>query len=374
MILPGSTLGVLGGGQLGRMFCMAARSMGYRTVVLDPDGAASPAAAVADHCIEAVFTDTVALRKMAGLCDAVTIEFENVPLSALDVIAEHKPVYPAATAVQVAQHRIREKDFATQAGLMPAPYASIATEEDFDSAIEKIGFPAILKTTTLGYDGKGQRVVSSGTELERAFTDLGNTEAVLEGKIDIQCEVSVLLARNAQGDTACYPLAENLHRHGILHQSIVPARVSVELSEKAIEQATMLAKALDYVGVIAVEFFVTTDNNLIFNEMAPRPHNTGHYTLDASQHSQFQQQVRALCGLTLGDTELLCPAVMVNLLGDIWPVDWAKCLETPTVKLHLYGKEEARAGRKMGHYTVLGNDIEWVISEADGVFSRLSGS
>lgn len=371
MLLPGSTLGVLGGGQLGRMFCMAARNMGYQTVVLDPDKD-SPAAVVADRHIQASYTDSEALQKMAELCDAITTEFENVPAESLEFLSQHKPVHPSAQAVAIARHRIQEKKYATQAGLDPAPYAQIASVADFSAAIEITGFPAIIKTTTLGYDGKGQQVVNQLSELERSFQNLGEVECVLERKMDLALEISVLLARNSQGDIACYPPAENEHRNGILHQSIIPARVGSELSDKARLQAMGLANTMNYVGVLAVEFFITTDNQLIFNEMAPRPHNSGHYTMDASITSQFEQQVRAMCDLPPGDARLLSPVVMINLLGDLWPVDWAHCLANPALKLHLYGKNEAREGRKMGHFNLLASDIEQAIEEAVEAFQKIS--
>jgi len=371
MLLPGSTLGVLGGGQLGRMFCMAARNMGYRTVVLDPDSN-SPAGGVADQQILADYTDQIALAEMAEICDAITTEFENVPAESLQFLSARKPVHPSADCVAVSRHRIQEKDYAQQAGLTPAPYALISTESDFDSAIAITGLPAIIKTTTLGYDGKGQQIVSDLAQLEKAFKELGQVECVLERKMDLAVEISVLLARNPQGEVACYPPAENEHRNSILHQSIVPARVDNSLSEKAKAQAIGLAGELNYVGIMAVEFFITTDGQLIFNEMAPRPHNSGHYTMDAAVTSQFEQQVRVMCELPPGDARLTSPVVMINLLGDLWPVDWAECLSDPALKLHLYSKSEARAGRKMGHFNLLADNVDTAIAAADQVFQKIS--
>lgn len=369
--LPGSTLGVLGGGQLGRMFCMAARNMGYRTVVLDPDPN-GPSSMVADHYITAAYNDREGLEEMARLCDVITTEFENVPAESLEFLESRRPVHPSSAAVAVARHRIQEKDYATQAGLMPAPYARIVASEDIAAAIEVTGLPAIIKTTTLGYDGKGQQVVNDLASLEKAFESLGQVECVLEKKMDLALEISVLLARNPEGEVAVYPPAENEHRNGILHQSVVPARVAPEIAEKAMLQAKQLATLLNYVGVLAVEFFVTTDNQLIFNEMAPRPHNSGHYTMDAAATSQFEQQVRAMCGLPPGDSRLISPVVMINLLGDLWPVDWRLCLDHPALKLHLYGKQEARAGRKMGHYNLLAEELGDAIRQANEVFEKLS--
>jgi 5-(carboxyamino)imidazole ribonucleotide synthase len=369
-ILPGSTLGVLGGGQLGRMFCMAARNMGYITVVLDPDPK-SPAAEVADHHLLADYTHHESLAKMAKMCDVITTEFENVPAESLTFLSAHKPVHPSAEAVAIARHRIREKDYADASGLNPAPYALISSAEDFDAAISITKLPAIIKTTTLGYDGKGQQIINDKAQLEAAFNALGQVECVLERKMDLALEISVLLARNVNGDVACYPPAENEHVNGVLHKSIVPARVNEAIAEKARQQAIGLADKINYVGVLAVEFFITTDNQLIFNEMAPRPHNSGHYTMDAAVVSQFEQQVRVICGLKPGDARLTSPVVMMNLLGDLWPVNWQLCLDDPALKLHLYGKHEARPGRKMGHYNQLATDIEQAIQAADKVFSQL---
>ncbi len=364
-------MGVLGGGQLGRMFCMAARNMGYQTVVLDPDPA-SPAARVADHHIQVAYDDADGLRQMASQCDVITTEFENVPAESLAFLESQKPVHPSASAVAVARHRIVEKDFATRAGLSPAPYARIASEADIPAAIEVTGLPAILKTTTLGYDGKGQQVVNTEQALQQAFSQMGQVECVLERKLDLALEISVILVRNCDGQVCSYPPGENEHRQGILHQCMVPARVEPSTAEKARQQAIQLANALDYVGVLAVEFFITAGGDLVFNEMAPRTHNSGHYTVDAAATSQFEQQVRAICGLPPGDTRLLSPVVMINLLGDLWPVDWRPCLENPRLKLHLYGKHEARPGRKMGHFNLLAESLDQAIVESNQVFTLLS--
>lgn len=369
-LLPGATLGVLGGGQLGRMFCMAARNMGYRTVVLDPDPK-SPAAEVADHHLQADYTHSDSLVEMANMCDAITTEFENVPAESLKFLSSHKPVHPSAEAVAIARHRIQEKDYAKNAGLNPAPYALIRSTEDFDGAIAITGLPAIIKTTTLGYDGKGQQVIKEKAQLETAFNDLGQVECVLERKMDLALEISVLLARNTKGEVACYPPAENEHVNGVLHKSIVPARVDETIAETARQQAIGLASKINYVGILAIEFFITTDNQLIFNEMAPRPHNSGHFTMDAAVVSQFEQQVRVMCGLTPGDARLTSPVVMINLLGDLWPVNWRICLDDPALKLHLYGKHEARSGRKMGHFNLLSETVDQAIQAADIVFKSL---
>ncbi|MDH5516600.1 MAG: 5-(carboxyamino)imidazole ribonucleotide synthase [Gammaproteobacteria bacterium] len=371
MILPGATIGVLGGGQLGRMFVTAARSMGYKTVVLDPD-VNSPAGLIADQHICAGFEDGNALSKMAELCAAVTTEFENVPAASLRKLAETVFVAPSAEAVEIAQHRAREKSYAREAGLETTAYGNILSTDDIAAAVAAAGFPSILKLSTLGYDGKGQAIVNSVEEVTEKFIEFGSVECVLEKMLDLKQEVSVILGRNQAGDVAVFPLAENVHINGILHTSTVPANVSAEISSRAQQQAMALAKSMNYVGVLAVEFFITTDNDLIFNEMAPRPHNSSHYTLDATVTSQFEQQVRTLCGLAAGDGRLVSPVVMVNLLGDLWPLDWSKLLAEKALKLHLYGKEEARAGRKMGHFNVLAESAEQAKEIAQRVFKAIS--
>jgi len=371
MILPGSTLGVLGGGQLGRMFCVAARTMGYKTVVLDPDPS-SPAGHIADEHIKADFTDQQALDQLANRCDVITTEFENVPADSLKYLATKKPVYPSAQSVEIAQNRIDEKNFAKEHGIEPAPFAAIYSEQDLKQAIDSIGLPAILKTATLGYDGKGQFVIESLQQALDAYQSMNGVVCVLEKKLDLKLEVSALLARNANGDVECYPPAENEHINGILHQSIVPARVSPALAEQAKTKAIKLADSLGYVGILAVEFFITEDDQLIFNEMAPRPHNSGHYSKDAAVTSQFEQQVRVMCALKPGDARLISPVVMVNLLGDLWSPDWSALFEEAGTKLHLYGKKEARPGRKMGHFNVLADDIDSAINTASKIFKQLS--
>ncbi len=369
MILPGATLGVLGGGQLGRMFTLAAKVMGYQVVVLDPDPA-SPAGQLADIHLKADYRDAVALLRMGSLCQAVTTEFENVPAASLEMLAKHCYVAPSPQALAVAQDRLAEKTRAREFGCETAPFANIENEGDLQHAWTLIGAPALLKTRRMGYDGKGQARVDSLDELVAAYAELGGVPCLLEGFLPLEREVSVVLARNQSDEIAFFPLAENQHRHGILDISIVPARVPDSLAETARQMAAGLARGLDYVGVMAVELFVlrgddNTHGRIVFNEMAPRPHNSGHYTLDACASDQFQQQVRALCGLPLGDARLLTPAVMVNLLGDVWFGDpaqaeprWDVLLKHPGVQLHLYGKAEARPGRKMGHYNCLAATLE----------------
>lgn len=364
-LLPGATLGVLGGGQLGRMFTLAAKVMGYRVVVLDPD-AASPAGQIADVHLKAGYKDAVALLRMGDLCDAVTTEFENVPAESMEMLAKHCRVAPNAASVAVAQDRLAEKTHARASGCETAPFANIETAADLDAAWATVGAPALLKTRRLGYDGKGQARVDSRAGLAEAFEQLGAVPCLLEGFLPLEREVSVVLARNIHDEIAFFPVAENQHRNGILDISIVPARIPADLAHRARDMAAHLAREMDYVGVMAVEFFVLKDGRIVFNEMAPRPHNSGHYTLDACATDQFQQQVRALCGLPLGDPRLLSPVVMVNLLGDVWRPEprWDELLKHPGVQLHLYGKAEARPGRKMGHYNCLAESVESALSLA----------
>ncbi|OBS08102.1 5-(carboxyamino)imidazole ribonucleotide synthase [Acidihalobacter prosperus] len=356
MILPGATLGLLGGGQLGRLFVLAAHESGYRVIVLDPD-ADSPAARAADGHLRARYDDAEALGRLAAECAAVTTEFENVPAESLRMLAQHVPVHPAAEAVATTQDRLREKRFLQAMGLATAPFAAVRGPQDLAAAAAAVRFPAILKRASFGYDGKGQIRLDAPEGLADAFDALGGVECVLEQRVELACEVSVVLARAGDGEIASYPLAENEHRDGILAISSVPARIDDGLAAQAIEMAGRIAGGLDYRGVLAVEFFVTRDGRLLVNEIAPRPHNSGHYTVDACVCSQFEQQLRALCGLPLGDTRLLSPVAMVNLLGDRWlrpdGPRWQSLYAMHGARLHLYGKREARPGRKMGHLCVL---------------------
>lgn len=367
MILPPASLGLLGGGQLGRMFTVAARTMGYRVVVLDPDPL-SPAAEFANEHVCAPYQEPQALAKLAATCAAITTEFENAPAASLDALAGKCIVRPTGKSVAIAQDRVREKTFLRDNGFPVGPFAIIESADDLEAAAATIRFPAVLKTARLGYDGKGQAKVGSLAEAKRAHAEMKTPVCVLEQFLPLKCEVSVVLGRGADGETRCYTAAENQHQHGILDVSIVPARVDRRIAEQASEQAVRLAQILNYVGVLAVEFFVLDDERLLINEIAPRPHNSGHYTIDACVTSQFQQQVRALCGLPLGDTRLHSPAVMVNLMGDVWrdarEPRWEAILDNPDAKLHIYGKQKARPGRKMGHYTVLASTVEEALRQA----------
>jgi 5-(carboxyamino)imidazole ribonucleotide synthase len=364
-ILPGATLGILGGGQLGRMFTIAARTMGYRVMVLDPDPE-SPAGLMADVHVQADYTDHAALRKLGQSCAAVTTEFENVPAASLIELAGYCRVSPGAEAVAIVQDRSHEKTWLRTHGFATAPFAIITDASEIDAAIARTGSPALLKVSRFGYDGKGQTRVNTSNEARTAFSEFGGQVCVLEGFVALDCEISVVLARDDAGHCALFPVAENQHVNGILDVSIVPARVSGALIAQANAMACDVAEKLAYVGVMAVEFFVA-NGQLLINEIAPRPHNSGHYTLDACVTDQFEQQVRVLAGLPLGDTRLLSPVTMVNILGERWinrTPNWQTLLTHPAIKLHLYGKASARAGRKMGHFNVLDADADAALTLA----------
>ncbi len=367
MILPGATLGMLGGGQLGRMFTLAARTLGYNVIVLDPDPA-SPAGEIASEHLCADYQDPAALEVLARTCAAISTEFENVPAATLERLAHRCVVRPSAQAVAITQDRIHEKTFLCEGGFPTARFAVVRDEADLAAAVAHTGLPALLKVSRFGYDGKGQARVASLTEARAAWESMRREPCVLEELLDLETEVSVVIARGADGLQATYPVAENVHRHGILDVSIVPARVGAAVQDEALAMARSLAERLEYVGVLAIEFFVLAGGRLVVNEIAPRPHNSGHYTLDACVTSQFEQQVRALCGLPLGSTTLLTPAVMVNLLGELWcdghQPPWQHLFAQPSAKLHLYGKHEPRPGRKMGHYICLAETVEAALAAA----------
>ena len=367
-ILAPAVLGMLGGGQLGRYFVMAAHELGYQVWVLDPDQD-SPAGLIADRHLCAEYDDSAALAELARGCAAVTTEFENVPAETLAVLAEQVPVHPSAAAVSVCQDRIAEKTFLKTHGLPHGPFVEINSLEDLRGAPAHL-FPGILKAARLGYDGKGQAVVDDRATAEKAWVELGSVRCILEAKLPLDYEISVVLARGQDGCVKAFPSAENRHRNGILDVSVVPAWGSACVTDNACEVAEKLAGCLGYVGTLGVEFFVSR-GQLVVNEMAPRPHNSGHYTIDACATNQFQQQVRALCGLPLGESRAHSAAVMVNLLGDLWfggaiqkEPDWSALLEIPGLCLHLYGKQSPRAGRKMGHFTVVGDDAKQVYERA----------
>ncbi|HEX6749431.1 MAG TPA: 5-(carboxyamino)imidazole ribonucleotide synthase [Longimicrobium sp.] len=365
VFLPGSSIGIVGGGQLGRMFALEARRMGYRVVVLDPGGDA-PAAQVADEHVQAPFDDPAAMRALAERSDVVTLEWENADVATLREIERSVPVRPGPGVLEVAQHRVREKDTARRLGILTAGYRAVSTRDDLRGALREIGTPAVLKTARWGYDGKGQAVIRDPSDADAAFDAVGGdgtTELILEEWVRFSMEISVVAARGPDGATACFPVAENVHRNAILDVSIVPARIPAEIGDEARRVAVSMAEGLGVVGLLAVEMFVAEDGHVRMNEIAPRPHNSGHYTLEACPVSQFEQQLRAVCGLPLGSTELLRPAAMANLMGDdagtaLGRAGVADALGVPATALHLYGKAEARPGRKMGHLTSLGGTAE----------------
>lgn len=364
-ILPPAMLGIIGGGQLGRMFTVAAKTMGYQVTVLEPE-AGCPASSLADVHLCACYDDASALEEMARTCKAVTTEFENVPAASLAFLAQSIRVSPSADAVSIAQDRIQEKRYISASGLDVAPYLTIESSADLDQDLSGC-LPGILKLARLGYDGKGQVRVKSALEAQEAFLSLGEKPCVLEKMLDLRTEVSVMVARTSPGVVTTFPVAENQHEQGILDVSIVPARIDEATSQKARHMALSLAEALDYVGVLGVELFILNDGRILINEIAPRPHNSGHYTLDATVTSQFEQQVRTLCGLPPGDTRLLSPVVMINLLGDVWGENepqWSDLFEHPGLMLHLYGKASARPGRKMGHFNLMAETLDLALAEA----------
>ena len=376
-VLPGTlmegraaTLGVMGGGQLGRMFVHAAQVMGYATAVLDPD-AASPAGLVSHHHIQTAYTDAAGLAQLAACCDAITTEFENVPAEALRTLAGLRRVAPAASAVAIAQDRAAEKAHFGRCGVACAPYAEIHTAADVASVSDNV-LPGILKTARMGYDGKGQVRVQDRAALASAWNALGQVPCVLEKMLPLALECSVIVARGSDGAMVNFPVQRNLHREGILAVTeVFEGNVPAAVAAQAVAGARAVAQGLDYVGVLCVEFFVLEDGSLVVNEIAPRPHNSGHYTQNACDQSQFDVQVRTLAGLPLTQPRQHSPATMLNLLGDLWGQrgadsvpDWAAVLALPGVHLHLYGKTQARPGRKMGHLNVTGATAEQVRATA----------
>lgn len=370
-ILPPAWLGILGGGQLGRMFVHEAQSLGFKVCVLDPDPL-SPGGAVAEKHLCADYGDERALQEMASLCAAVSTEFENVPAKSLDYFA-HQGIFvaPTGACVSIAQDRILEKQFLEEckshSGIGPAPHHVLKSAADIHSAPHPL-FPAILKTARMGYDGKGQITIERPDDLMTAWQSLGQVSCVLEKRMPLAFEVSAIVVRGFDGQSVAYPISENVHRHGILHTSTVPSpslKGNLELSEKIIHSTKKIAEQMGYVGVLCVEYFVLNDNTVVVNEIAPRPHNSGHYTMDACVTSQFEQQVRAMARLPLGDVNLMEPVAMLNVLGDAWFISgqakepaWDQVLSHPSAKLHLYGKASPKMGRKMGHINCLGETVD----------------
>jgi 5-(carboxyamino)imidazole ribonucleotide synthase len=365
VILPGSTIGVLGSGQLGRMFALEARRMGYRVHTYSPDSD-TPTGQIADLEVTASYEDLPAIRKFAESVDVITFEFENVPSSTVEAAAEIVKVRPAGSVLHTTQHRKREKAFLAERGYPVTRFKHIKNLSELKTAVQSMGFPCVLKTAGFGYDGKGQRIVQSANQIDSAYLSLAGdqTDLILEAFVDFDKELSVVAARSVSGEVCNWGTIENKHHRHILDVSSSPADVSAKIQQEAIQITQSLLTDLDVIGVLCVEFFLTRDGKLLINELAPRPHNSGHLTMDASMTSQFEQQLRAVCGLPLGSTRMLSASAMANLLGDLWQKgepNWQRALATAPIKLHLYGKLEARPGRKMGHLTALDETAQGAI-------------
>lgn len=373
VLTPGATIGVLGSGQLGRMLGIAAKQMGYFIHTYSPDKD-TPAGQVCDREIVAAYEDLEALAAFGKTVDVVTLEFENIPVAALNTLEQYVPVRPGPAILHIAQHRLREKTFLAQSGFPVVPFRPVRSVEELGQILTSFPLPAVLKTAGFGYDGKGQAIVHSAAEAHMAFNNLGGQEAVLEKRITLQKEFSVIAARSWQGHMAVYQPIENVHRNHILDISSTPADIPMAIAEQAVAIIRELMDTLGYVGLLCVEFFLTDDDQLYINELAPRPHNSGHLTIEAAVTSQFEQQLRAICGLPLGSTDFVRPAAMANLLGDVWSTGepiWNVALQQADVKLHLYGKAEARPGRKMGHLTALGRSPAEAIAKVSASRNRL---
>jgi 5-(carboxyamino)imidazole ribonucleotide synthase len=374
-LLPGGTIGILGGGQLGRMSAIAARRMGYKVKTFDPSAQAC-AADIADEHTAAEWSDTAALTRFALGCGRITLEFENIPPATVEFVAKSVPSHPSANVLAICQNRRREKEFLRASGIPCAAFAVVSSLAELQAAVKTIGFPCVLKTADFGYDGKGQvKLPTAEADLAAAWNKIGGAVGVLEAWVPFQLEISVLVARTVDGRTAVYDAAENIHRNHILHLSLSPARISAATAAEARALALGIAEKIQLVGLLAVEMFVQ-DGRIVVNELAPRPHNSGHQTFDANETSQFEQHVRAVCGLPLGGTKPLQPSVMLNLLGDLWKngqePDWTRVLADPSAKLHLYDKGKAAPGRKMGHVTVTAPTLEEALRRAEGLFATLS--
>lgn len=376
MLQPGKTIGIVGGGQLGRMLTREVRRMGYRAVIFTDEYPPSPAGQLADREINAPYYDPEAISAFIREIDVATIEFENIPTDFLNAVEQRVPVYPSQKALTICQNREKEKNFLRQQSIPHAEFRVVDSGEALGAAVSELGIPCILKTAAFGYDGKGQRKITRMEDWETVWLEFGASRGVLEKWVEFQAEVSVVCARSIAGDIAHFPLAENIHLNQILDTTIVPARCGTDSIEKeARNLASEIAEALDFVGTLCVELFITQDGSLLVNEMAPRPHNSGHFTIDACRTNQFEQQLRAVAGLPLGDPALLSGVVMKNLLGDLWlspteQPDWSGVLKEPQAKLHLYGKRVGRPGRKMGHFCVLG-DAETALETANRLFQEL---
>ncbi|HEK9101691.1 5-(carboxyamino)imidazole ribonucleotide synthase [Bacillus pfraonensis] len=366
IILPGKTIGIIGGGQLGRMMALAAKEMGYKIAVLDPTKH-SPCAQVADIEIVASYDDLKAIQHLAEISDVITYEFENIDYRCLQWLEKHAYLPQGSQLLYKTQNRFTEKNAIVKAGLPVAPYRLVQKQDDLLEAIQELSFPCVLKTTTGGYDGKGQVVLRSESDVERASELASQTECILEKWVPFEKEISVIVTRSISGETKVFPVAENIHVNNILHESIVPARITEALSQKGIEYAQVLADELQLVGTLAVEMFATAAGEIYINELAPRPHNSGHYTIDACEISQFGQHIRAICNLPLGETNLLKPVVMVNILGEHIEGVLGQVNRLTGCYLHLYGKEEAKPQRKMGHVNILNENIEVALKKAQSL-------
>ncbi len=358
VFLPGSRIGIMGSGQLGRMFAIAARRMGYGIQTFSPERD-TPTGQLADREVVASYDDAEAVREFARGIDLLTFEFENIPAQSIQWAAEICEVRPSGTVLHICQHRLREKNFLQEAGLPLPKFMPVSNEAELRAAVEEIGTPSVLKTAAFGYDGKGQAKLGPETDLEKAWEPFEGRGAVLEQWVEFEKEISVIVARGGDGHVVSYPVCENIHRNHILDVTIVPAEVGSEVAQRARKLAETVAEKLDLVGLLAVEMFLLADGSILINELAPRPHNSGHFSFDACVTSQFEQQLRAVCGLPLGSTDLLRPVAMANLLGDLWvdgEPDWVAAARFPDVKIHLYGKAEPRPGRKMGHLVAFGAD------------------
>jgi 5-(carboxyamino)imidazole ribonucleotide synthase len=381
IFLPGSTVGVMGGGQLGRMFAIAARRMGYRVHTFSPDED-TPTGQLADREVAAGYDDEQAVRDFARGVDVLTFEFENIPSQTITWAAEECVVRPAGNVLHICQHRLREKIFLREAGLPLPKFVEVNDEKQLAAAVKELGTPCVLKTASFGYDGKGQQKIEDNTDLKSAWVACTGTQAVLEEWVPFESEISVIIARSLEGQMVSYPVCENRHANHILDLTVVPAEVSSDVAYNARQIAGAVAEQLELVGLLAVEMFLLHDESILINELAPRPHNSGHFSFDACVTSQFEQQLRAVCGLPLGSAELLRPCVMANLLGDVWEEaraagrgepDWRAAAAFPDVKIHLYGKSEARRGRKMGHLVAFGGNTAVAADRARSARAALIG-
>jgi 5-(carboxyamino)imidazole ribonucleotide synthase len=373
--LPGATIGLMGSGQLGRMFSIAARRMGYRVYVFSPEKD-TPAGQFADKEVTAAYEDEAAVRGFAKGLDLLTFEFENIPRQTIDWCAAECEVRPAGSILHIAQNRLREKDFLSAAGIPVAPYRAVHSAQELAAAIRKIKLPAILKSAAFGYDGKGQRLITETGSVEEIWRQRPGDELILERSVDFDKEVSVIVARGPDGSMKTFPVCENLHRDHILDITVVPARISPKVESSAADLARTIAEKMELIGLLAVEMFLQRDGSLLVNELAPRPHNSGHWTIEGCATSQFEQHLRAVCGLPLGSTEILQPSAMANLLGDLWQAgepNWAAALGIGGVHLHLYGKHHPRPRRKMGHLTALASNAEGAVEAVSKARDALAG-